>query len=80
MLVDIFLIIRDNGLCNGLADGVDLGGVTTARDTDSDVDVGEFVEAEEEEGFVDLWEGQEGVSIWVGGWGKDLLAKRDLES
>ena len=56
MLVDVFLVVRHDGFGNGLADGVDLGGVSAARDADADVDGGEFVETEEEEGFVDLCE------------------------
>lgn len=54
MLVDVLLVIGDQRLGNGLADSVDLGGVTTARDADADVDVGELVEADNEEGLVDL--------------------------
>ena len=55
MFIDVFLIVGDDGFSNGLADGVDLGGVSAAGDADADVDAGELVEAEEEEGFVDLW-------------------------
>jgi hypothetical protein len=40
VLVDVFLVVSDNGLCDGLANGVDLGGVTTTRDADADVDIG----------------------------------------
>lgn len=54
VLVDELLVVGDEGLGDGLTDGVDLGGVTTAGDADADVDVGEFVEADDEEGFVDL--------------------------
>lgn len=55
MLVDKLLVVGDDGFGNGLADGVDLRGVTTARDTDADVDFGEAVEAEDQEGLVDLY-------------------------
>lgn len=54
VLVDELLVVGDEGLGDGLTDGVDLGGVTTAGDADADVDVGEFVEADDEERFVDL--------------------------
>lgn len=54
MLVDVLLVVGDEGLGDGLADGVDLGGVATAGDAHADVDVGEFVKADDEEGFVDL--------------------------
>lgn len=55
MLVDVLLVVGDEGLGDGLADGVDLGGVATAGDADADVEVGELVEADDEEGLVDLW-------------------------
>ena len=47
--------------------------MTAASDADTDVDVGEFVEADYEEGFVDLGvSGQRGVvlgaGIGNGGW------------
>lgn len=54
VLVDVFLVVGDYRLGDGLSDGVDLGGVTTTVDTDADVDFGELVEAEEENGLVDL--------------------------
>jgi hypothetical protein len=37
-----------------LTDGVDLRGVTTARDANADIDTSEFVKTNDEEGFVDL--------------------------
>jgi hypothetical protein len=54
VLVDVLLVVGDEGLGDGLADGVDLGGVATAGDADADVDVGELVEADDEERLVDL--------------------------
>lgn len=54
MLVDVLLVVGNDGLGDGLADGVDLGGVTTTRDADADVDTGELVEADDEERLVDL--------------------------
>ena len=37
MLVDVLLVVGDQGLGDGLADGVDLRGVTTTGDADADV-------------------------------------------
>lgn len=54
VLVDELLVVGDEGLGDGLTDGVDLRGVTTTGDADTDVDVGELVEADDEEGLVDL--------------------------
>lgn len=53
-LVDVFLVESDEGLGNGLADGVDLGGVAAARDSHSNVDLGELVCPQEQERLVDL--------------------------
>jgi hypothetical protein len=39
-LVNVFLVVGDDCLCNGLANGVDLGCVATTSDADADVDVG----------------------------------------
>jgi hypothetical protein len=58
VLVDELLVVGDQGLGDGLTDGVDLGSVTTAGDADADVDIGELVEAEDQERLVDLWEEQ----------------------
>lgn len=54
VLIDVLLVVGDQGLGDSLTDGVDLGSVTTAGDADTDVEVGELVEADNEEGFVDL--------------------------
>lgn len=54
VLVDEFLIIGNDGLSNRLTDGVDLRCVTTTRNTDADVDTGEFVEADNQERLVHL--------------------------
>ena len=54
MLVDVLLVVGDQGLGDGLADGVDLRSVTTAGDADADVDLGELVDADDEQGLVDL--------------------------
>lgn len=63
MLIDELLVVGDEGLGNGLTDGVDLGGVTTTSDADADVDVGELVEADNQERLVDL-ETRNSLSIW----------------
>jgi hypothetical protein len=54
VLVDVLLVVGDEGLGDGLADGVDLGGVTTTGDADADVDTGELVRTDDEERLVDL--------------------------
>lgn len=54
VLVDVFLVVGDYRLGDCLSDGVDLGGVTTTTDADADVDLGELVETEEQDGLVDL--------------------------
>ena len=56
VLVDELLVVGDEGLGDGLADGVDLRSVTTTGDADTDVDVGKLVEANDQERLVDLWE------------------------
>lgn len=54
MLIDVLLVVGDDGLGDSLTDGVDLGSVTTTGDTDADVDTGELVLADDQEGLVDL--------------------------
>ncbi len=54
VLVDKLLVVGDEGLGNGLTDGVDLRGVTTAGDADANVNVGKLVEADDQDGLVDL--------------------------
>ena len=55
VLVDVLLVVGHDRLGDGLADGVDLRGGAAARDADADVDAGELVEAEDQDGLVDLW-------------------------
>lgn len=55
VLIDKLLVVGDQGLGNGLTDGIDLGGVATAGDADANVDVGELVETDNQEGLVDLY-------------------------
>ena len=54
MLVDILLVVGNEGLGNGLANGVNLRGMATARHPNTDVDFGELVHANDEERLVDL--------------------------
>ena len=54
MLIDKLLVVGDNGLGDGLTDGVDLRCVSTASNSDADIDVGELLETDDQEGFVDL--------------------------
>lgn len=54
MLVNVLLVVGDDRLGDGLADGVDLRGVTTTGDADADVDTGELVGTDDQEGLVDL--------------------------
>lgn len=61
MLIDELLVVCDDGLADGLTDGVDLGCVSTTGNSDSDVDVGELVKTNNEEGFVDL----ESQDLWL---------------
>lgn len=55
MLIDVLLVVGDDGLGDGLTDGVNLGGVTTTGDADADVDTGELVGSNDQEGLVDLF-------------------------
>ena len=54
MLIDELLVVGDNGLGDGLTDGVDLRCVSTASNSDTDIDVGELLKTDDQEGFVDL--------------------------
>ena len=54
VFVDVFLVVGDQALGNSLPDGVDLGSVTTTGDANSDVDLGELIEADDEERLVNL--------------------------
>lgn len=55
VLVNVLLVVGDNGLGDGLTDGVDLRGVTTTGDADTDVDTGELVGTDDQDGLVDLF-------------------------
>lgn len=54
VLVDELLVVGDDGLGNSLADGVDLGSVTTSSDPDTDIDTSEVLGTDDEEGLVGL--------------------------
>lgn len=43
VLVDVLLVVGDERLGDGLADGVDLRSVPTTRDTDTDINAGKLV-------------------------------------
>lgn len=47
-------MVRHDALGNGGADGVNLGGDTTALDPDADIQVAEFVLSHDQHGFKDL--------------------------
>lgn len=61
LLVHVFLVVSNQALGDGLSDGVHLGHMTTTRDSDSDVDVGELVQADQQQGLVDL----ESQDLWL---------------
>lgn len=54
VLIDELLVVGDQGLGDSLTDGVDLRSVATTGDADADVDEGELVETDDQEGLVDL--------------------------
>lgn len=54
VLIHVLLVIGDDGLGDGLTDGVDLRGLTTTGDANTDVDTSELVGADDQEGLVDL--------------------------
>ena len=54
MLIDELLVVCDNGLGDGLTDGVDLRSVSTSSNSDADIDVGELIETDNEERLVHL--------------------------
>ena len=54
VLIDVLLIVCNDRLGDGLTDGVDLGCVSTSGNSDADVDASELVQADNQEGFVDL--------------------------
>lgn len=65
--IDIFGVVRDEGLGNGLADSVHLGRVPSSLDPDSDINAGELVFTDDENGFVDLETEDLGLNEVYGG-------------
>ena len=53
-LVDVLLIVSDDSFGNGLSDSIDLGNVSWASNSHSDVQVLESVQAQKENRFHDL--------------------------
>jgi len=49
-----FLVVRANALCNGLADGIDLGDVATTADTNTNIDARNLVATKKENGLKNL--------------------------
>ena len=66
-LVDVFLVVSNQALGNSLSDGVNLRHVTTTGNSDSDVNVGELVQAGQGQWLVDL-ETQD-LGLNQGDWG-----------
>lgn len=56
VLVNIFLVVGDDGLGNSLANSIDLGSVTTTSDTDADINTGEFIGANNQKRLVNLFD------------------------
>jgi hypothetical protein len=54
VLIDVLLVVGDNRLGNGLSNSIDLRGVTTTSNSDTDVNLGELVETDDQERLVDL--------------------------
>ena len=52
--IDVFRVVGNNGLGDGLADSVHLGCVSSSLDTDTDVNATEGVLAGNKDSFVDL--------------------------
>ena len=60
-LIHVLLIVGNNSLGKGLSDRVDLRDVTSASDSDPDVQVLESLEAEQQDGLEDL--GTQGLRL-----------------
>ena len=54
IFIHVFLVVSHNALCDRLANGVYLRCVPTTIHPDANVDIGEFVEADNEERLIDL--------------------------
>lgn len=51
-----FLVVCDDGLSDGLTDGVDLSSVTTSLHADADIDISETRESQKKDGLQNLEE------------------------
>ena len=54
LLIDMLLVVGNEGLGESLPDGVDLGDATTSLNADSDVDIGKTVLAQEQDWLLKL--------------------------
>lgn len=54
MLIDKLLVVGNDGLGDGLTDGINLRSVSTTSNSNADVDAGKFVESNNQDRFVDL--------------------------
>jgi hypothetical protein len=54
VFIDKLLVVGNKGLRDCLTDGVDLGSMSTTGNADADIDAGELVEADNQEGLVEL--------------------------
>lgn len=54
VLINVLLVVGDDGLGDSLTDGIDLRSVTTTGDTDTDIDTSELVGTDDQERLVDL--------------------------
>ena len=60
LFINVFLVVSNKTLCNCLSDSVNLRDVTTTGDSNSDVNVGEFVQAYQQQWFVNF----ESQNLW----------------
>jgi hypothetical protein len=65
-LIDELLVVSQKTLGDGLSDGVDLRGVTTASDSDSHVNLGEILLTQEQDGLEGLDTESGGVEVIQG--------------
>ncbi len=65
-LINELLVVGEQTLGDGLSDGVDLRGVTTASDSDSHVDLGEVFLAQKEDGLESLNSESRGIEMIEG--------------
>jgi len=53
-LINKLLVVGDDGLADGLTDGIELRSVTTTADTDAEIDIGKALLAEKKDRLKDL--------------------------